>query len=81
MSAMLLGLIIGWPVGLVAGYVYGLTKRPRVKHARGCPCGGSYICAGCRREVGYCDGGSDDMPHHCDDCWAKAHARDVEAAS
>lgn len=34
-----------------------------------------YRCRGCRRYVCACNGAADDMPLHCDDCWAKAQAR------
>lgn len=52
-----------------------------------CLCGGSicqnrpgesvvrrFRCAGCLRLVPWCFGSADDMPLHCDDCWAKEHA-------
>ena len=29
-------------------------------------------CSGCGRVRPHCDGGSDDMPEHCDRCWAVA---------
>ena len=32
-----------------------------------------YQCAGCRRWRPWCDGAHDDMPDHCDRCWAEAH--------
>ncbi len=37
-----------------------------------------FVCRGCGRFVcGWCEGGSDDMPDHCDKCWAKAHPKGV----
>lgn len=35
--------------------------------------GDSYVCAGCKRRVPNDFGAADDMPDHCDDCWAAAH--------
>lgn len=35
-----------------------------------------WICQGCGDAVCYGYGASDDMPEHCDACWAKAHADD-----
>lgn len=35
--------------------------------------GKTYVCRGCKRRVPACFGASDDMPNHCDDCWAAAH--------
>jgi len=29
-----------------------------------------YTCRGCDRSVPWCFGASDNMPFHCDDCWA-----------
>lgn len=49
---------------------------------RMCLCGGGicegtqdkpskrYTCEGCDRSVPWCFGASDNMPMHCDDCWA-----------
>lgn len=35
-------------------------------------CGGTFICEGCNRMVGWCRGGSDDLgAEHCDDCWSE----------
>jgi hypothetical protein len=34
----------------------------------------TYICAGCMQLTPYESGGADDMPEHCDECWAKAKA-------
>lgn len=52
-----------------------------------CVCGGTicqnkagdpavrrFRCVGCRRLVPWCFGAADDMPLHCDDCWAEMHA-------
>ena len=49
-----------------------------------CMCGGTicgvrkgkpllrtYKCKGCKRQVPWCFGADDDLPHHCDDCWNK----------
>lgn len=33
-----------------------------------------YVCDGCGRRRPMCDGADDDMPDHCDRCWAEAHA-------
>jgi hypothetical protein len=40
-------------------------------HYDGCDtaCGGTWVCAGCNRLVGFCGGCSDDMPELCDECW------------
>lgn len=35
--------------------------------------GRTYVCAGCKKEVPWENGAADDMPNHCDDCWAEAH--------
>lgn len=32
-----------------------------------------YRCSGCDRWRPWCDGCGDDMPEHCDRCWAEAH--------
>lgn len=32
-----------------------------------------FRCAGCKRFVPWCFGAADDLPDHCDDCWAKRH--------
>jgi hypothetical protein len=32
----------------------------------------TFVCDTCDREVCYCQGGADDMPNTCSDCWAKA---------
>jgi hypothetical protein len=55
-----------------------------------CTCGGSicqdkhgapavrrYRCVGCKRLVPWCFGAADDMPSHCDNCWAEAHATEA----
>jgi len=34
----------------------------------------SYICKGCRRRCCNCNGAADEMPLHCDDCWAEEHS-------
>jgi hypothetical protein len=36
-----------------------------------------YKCAGCQRWRPWSDGAADDMPDHCDACWAKAHTETV----
>jgi hypothetical protein len=36
-----------------------------------------YKCVGCKLVYSWAFGASDDMPDHCDDCWAKAHAKEV----
>ena len=33
----------------------------------------TFLCAGCKQYVPASEGGSDDMPEHCADCWMKAH--------
>ncbi len=38
----------------------------------------TFRCAGCGRRVPWSEGAGDDMPEHCDDCWATAHASDDE---
>lgn len=51
-----------------------------------CNCGGAtcendrsvYLCKGCSRWVPWCYGGADDLPEHCDDCWAEAHEKKDE---
>jgi hypothetical protein len=38
-------------------------------------CGGTFVCPGCGRTVGWCYGCDDkdeDLAELCDDCWAKA---------
>jgi len=32
-----------------------------------------FRCEGCGRLVPWSEGASDDMPEHCDDCWALEH--------
>lgn len=32
--------------------------------------GKRYTCRGCDRSVLWCFGASDNLPFHCDDCWA-----------
>lgn len=39
----------------------------------------TYRCAGCHRKLPWCFGAHDEMPDHCDDCWADAQ-RQKEAA-
>lgn len=39
----------------------------------------TYQCRGCKRHVPWSFGCDDDMPHHCDDCWADAHEEIVNA--
>lgn len=36
----------------------------------------TYVCAGCLKRVPWSNGAADDMPYHCDECWAKAHNDD-----
>lgn len=36
-----------------------------------------YLCAGCGRWRPWSDGAADDMPDHCDRCWALAHGYEV----
>ena len=45
------------------------------EHAADCNFGedDKFICDTCGREVCYCQGGADDMPDTCTDCWADAH--------
>lgn len=34
----------------------------------------AFVCKGCKRYVcGWCEGGSDDLPNHCDKCWADTY--------
>ena len=33
----------------------------------------TYTCAGCNQVTPYESGAADDMPDHCDKCWADAH--------
>jgi hypothetical protein len=33
----------------------------------------TYVCEGCEQVTPYESGGADDMPEHCDVCWADAH--------
>ncbi len=33
-----------------------------------------FRCAGCQALVPWCRAQDDDMPSHCDDCWAKTPA-------
>lgn len=35
-----------------------------------------YRCEGCDRLVPWSNGAADDMPDHCDDCWAQAHGHE-----
>jgi len=48
--------------------------------SRECPHGEteSYRCKRCRRRCCWCFGAADDLPDHCDDCWAKVNLPDVE---
>lgn len=39
----------------------------------------NYCCASCQRWVPWCYGSADDMPEHCDGCWAAAHTELVPA--
>jgi hypothetical protein len=52
-----------------------METRTQTIHVGGCEgsCGGWYFCAGCFQVVGWCNGAGDDMPDHCDDCWAAFH--------
>jgi len=40
-------------------------------HGAGCDreCGGTWVCPGCERLVGFCLGCADNMPVLCDSCW------------
>lgn len=35
-------------------------------------CGGTFVCPGCGRTVGWCYGCDDELFELCDDCWGKA---------
>jgi hypothetical protein len=43
-------------------------------------CGGTYVCTGCERKVGWCFGAADNMPELCDECWAEVTQKREEAA-
>jgi hypothetical protein len=45
---------------------------------RGCGRHQMYKCKGCERVLPWSFGASDDMPDHCDDCWAKEHDADSQ---
>ena len=34
-------------------------------------CGGAFVCALCRRLVGWCFGCADELPDACDDCFCE----------
>ena len=39
-------------------------------------CGGTFVCAKCKRTVGWCRGCADDLPDLCAACWQReTHAR------
>jgi hypothetical protein len=44
----------------------------------GCEMCRVFRCAGCKRWRSWGLGAADDMPGHCDDCWAKAHGKAAE---
>lgn len=39
----------------------------------------TFMCHGCKQKTPWSKGCDDEMPHHCDDCWAKAHPPAVVA--
>ena len=43
------------------------------RRGEGCETCRLFCCAGCEQWVPWSKGADDDMPGHCDDCWAKAH--------
>lgn len=66
---------------LLARFIFThLVWKPRDNTQ--CLCGGDvcegtedrpgkrYVCKGCDRSVLWCFGGDDNLPFHCDDCWA-----------
>lgn len=73
---------------LLPGQPSGTPARYGVVRLDLCNCGGSmceddqsvYHCKGCDRWVPWCYGGADDLPDHCDDCWAEAHEKDEDMA-
>lgn len=67
---------------------YGFRVRTRRRHplcACPVPCQARFVCpnvehAG-RRKTPYCNGAHDDLPDHCDTCWALAHPESVLPSS
>ncbi len=62
------------------------TARPRIfcplcaDRPEGCEACERYTCAGCKRRRPWDDGAGDDMPGHCDACWARKHKTTTRAA-
>lgn len=40
--------------------------------------GKHFFCRGCRQLVCWCQGGDDDEPDYCADCWCTVHGFDAE---
>lgn len=88
-ALVLLALLVALLVALAAGPVRAAWGRwarrtwPHclscARHAHGGECTRCelYLCAGCSRWVSWDLGAADDMPQHCDDCWALAHGADA----
>ncbi len=55
-----------------------MALHPIALHQRGCcasKCGGTFVCAGCRRTVGWCVGSGAELgEEHCDDCYTDRYA-------
>lgn len=43
-------------------YVRGVCEEPGKSF---------FVCAGCHRNVPWCFGAADHMPHYCDGCWVE----------
>lgn len=43
--------------------------------------GQRFVCIGCDRSVPWCYGAADDMPLHCDDCWALNDEHPIKGAT
>lgn len=84
-ALVLLAVLVALLVALAAGDVRAAWARwerrcPSCsRHAARSECTRCelYLCAGCSRWVSWNFGADDDMPEHCDDCWALAHGADA----
>lgn len=48
------------------------------KHRRGeeCEFCQTFVCAACKRRVGWDFGANDEFPGYCDDCWVASQAKE-----
>ena len=51
------------------------SAKTVIYHIKGCKksCEGNWVCKGCHRCVGYCNGNGDDDIDLCNQCWMKKH--------